>query len=1744
MHFVEQRPSICIPVVFLSLLLLLLQPVTVNARDQRGAKDAAAIVDVTNLPLVFEPAADGGHVASGFVSRRNGIHSQFSSSAITFSLPSVRHKSLPLTLRLSNANPSTALAGEQELASRSNYLIGSDPAKWRTHVSNFGRLRYASLYPGVDLIFYGTARDLEHDFVLAPWANPRKIAFTLKGARNVRIAGNGDLRVELGGGTLTFKRPVAYQMTAAGRRAVSASFIRSGRRISFKVGTYDRSRELVIDPVLSFGTYLDGTGEEFIHAVTTDSAGNIYVSGQTASKDFPIVNAPQTNCKACQNAYDNPNVFVSKLDPTGHTLIYSTYLGGSFEDEGYAISVDSAGRAVVAGIAHSSDFPHVGSLFSPGQGIEGDFLASLRTDGSAFNFAGVFAGWQLYTANPSVMTDPSGNIYVTGDTDDPAFPITGGTLTTSVPSGNNAFVMKLGSMGAIVYATLIPKTVYNPPSGQDTTQRPVGISVDGSGNILIAGNAGPGLPTTAGVIGPTFVSSTGALSETNGFVLKLNASASSIVFATYVPGTGTVRALAADGNGNSYLTGALGVANLPVTANAYQRTVSLSSTCYCDFGYVLELDAAGQLVLNATYLTGTPISDNFSSGFNSIALDKNSNVFVAGLTHSADFPLLNPLQSDIGPDALSGQGVIAELTPDLSGLLFGSFLGGTDIGSLAAVTIDKDNNPIVAGSTFSADFPSTPNSYQPVAPTAYAYRAFVAKVDVSAAAPSACFSSNNISFPTTLVNTSSSQDVTLTNCGNASLTVTSVSSSAAAITATQSCGTIAPGGTCPIHVVFSPTYANSPNGGTAFSTLTVVDNASIPSQHIRVQSAVGIPQVFYPPSMSLPDLVLGTQAEEQLALFNNGTGNWIVSQVTATGDFTADNKCTAPVAPNAYCTIGVLFAPSQAGQRSGVLTVYDNTQASPNTITLSGNGLTTYPPPAIRHIPAIATGEQQPSMTVLGSDFFPMSQVYWNGTARPTHYQDEGTLYVELTAQDIAQIGEASVTVSNPTPGGGTSGAVTATIYSFSSNISFLHTVFEPHSALLYGTVSATSKSYPGLLIAYDPATMAVVNSWNIGNKPNQLAVSDDGQFLYVGLDGDAKVAQLSLPSGTINFSVGLGNAPLFGTPMIADALAVLPGSPHSWAVTLCGSNFSPCGQGVAVFDDAIERPTVVSVNQVQPDSVLFVGSDTSTLYGTTLLESPSTFYTFAVSSSGITQQKALQSFTGNSPGGGQLDTDGKLIYVSNGQIIDPTTLNVTFNNFGNSGYLPAMKVDAPASRIYFAGQATGGFNNTGLTAYDLSSKDPIGSVTLGSGPAYQSQIFRWGSNGIGISSQSGLFLFKTSLVTSGPPTPVATLSTSGLTFSAQLVGSVAPAQTVTVTNRGNGDLVISGISASGDFSETNNCSTLAVGAGCTISVGFTPNAAGTRTGTLTINDNATGSPQQVSLTGTGTTPGTVTLSTPKLTFNSQLVGSSSGAQGIDVTNSGDQAVTISGITVSGDFSQTNNCSTLVAGAKCTVMVVFTPTTTGPDSGSIAIADNASGSPQTAQLAGTGADFGVSGSNGSSQPSATVQAGATATYNLTLNPTGAFAGIVSFSCAGAPTNASCTVSPSQVDASSGTPQAVTVSVNTNSPASHSGLVVPALIETRVAIAFAAVMPGLLFVLGNCRASRSAMLRSASRAGLLSMLLLFALLHLACGGGGNGASTQSPPPPTNNFTPAGTYTLTVNAVQGTVMRSIQLKLVVQ
>ncbi len=293
-----------------------------------------------------------------------------------------------LRLRYRGANPSPRVSGLEPQAGRSNYLIGKDPSRRRTNVPQFAKVRCEEVYPGIDLVYYGRPRQLEFDFVVSPKADPRRIDLEFRGADRLEIDRHGDLVVHVGQSVVRQHKPVAYQERGGERQPVKADYVvRGRRRASFRVGSYDRSRPLVLDPVLAYAAELGGSSDEEAYSIALDISGSAYITGHTSSVDFPTANPTQ-------NVYGGgpDDVFVAKLNPAGTAVVYSTYLGGSGSDWGYGVAVDGLGNAYVTGETSSSDFPTASPLQSTLSGTSDAFVAKLNPAGTALVYSTYLGG--------------------------------------------------------------------------------------------------------------------------------------------------------------------------------------------------------------------------------------------------------------------------------------------------------------------------------------------------------------------------------------------------------------------------------------------------------------------------------------------------------------------------------------------------------------------------------------------------------------------------------------------------------------------------------------------------------------------------------------------------------------------------------------------------------------------------------------------------------------------------------------------------------------------------------------------------------------------------------------------------------------------------------------------------------------------------------------------------------------------------------------------------------------------------------------------------------------------------------------------------------------------------------------------------------------------------------------------------------------------------------------------------------
>ncbi|HXU30263.1 MAG TPA: SBBP repeat-containing protein, partial [Thermoanaerobaculia bacterium] len=507
-----------------------------------GAAQATLSEILAKLPLRFEENV-GQVKAPGvrYFARGEGYRLFLDAEGAIFTLQGGTSAVETVRVRLAGADAHPMLAGIDPLPTRINYFRGKDPLAWHAGVPSFAGVRYREVYPGTDLMFSGNDRRVEQSYFLAAGARPERIRMIYEGATSAEIASTGELILRTPGGGLTANRPVAFQTVGGDRRTIDCEYRLVAREagateVGFSLGAYDHDLPLVIDPMFTnHQTPLNGSGQDIGHAIGVDADGNIYVAGSTASTDFIGTILPGGVQSANAGSFDG---FVAKVDPSGTTLLYSTYLGGSDVDEIEGIAVDASGNAYLTGYTFSSDFPGVtgSSIQSANAGGRDAWVAKLSPTGSAFGYSTYLGGTGADFGN-GIAIDGSGNAYVTGSTSSTDFPgVSGGSVQPSNAGGDaDAFVTKIDATGgAIAYSTYL---------GGAADDQAYQIALDGSGNLLIAGGTcSSDFPTTGGSVQPTPAGIDCDSFLYDAFVSKLNPLATTLVYSTFLGGEGAVDA--------------------------------------------------------------------------------------------------------------------------------------------------------------------------------------------------------------------------------------------------------------------------------------------------------------------------------------------------------------------------------------------------------------------------------------------------------------------------------------------------------------------------------------------------------------------------------------------------------------------------------------------------------------------------------------------------------------------------------------------------------------------------------------------------------------------------------------------------------------------------------------------------------------------------------------------------------------------------------------------------------------------------------------------------------------------------------------------------------------------------------------------------------------------------------------------------------------------------------------------------
>jgi hypothetical protein len=647
---------------------------------------ASVRADYGKLPLAFEPNMGQTDGQVRFVARGGGMTVFFTDTEAALVLSRGRQggsageaQQAVVRMKLAGADRPRQVIGVDKQPGISNYFIGSDPAKWRTDVPHYGRIQYAGVYPGIDVVWYGTERQLEYDFVVGPGADPKQIQVAWEGVESLRVEPGGELVLRTALGEVRQQQPRVYQQIGGKRVEVGARYAMvAGNRVSFELARYDRKRELRIDPVvLNYSTYLGGSGTDGGSGIAVDGAGSAYITGFTASTNYPTQSADQATLQGADN------VFVTKLSPAGNSLVYSTYLGGSGYDESNGIAVDAAGSAYVTGYTSSTNFPVQSPYQATTKGNGDAFVTKLTPAGNGLVYSTYLGGTGI-DETWGIAVDAAGSAYVTGYTTSSDFP-THSPFQATYQGTQDAFVTKLTPAGsALVYSTYLGGSAYNWGKA---------IAVDGAGSAYITG-----LTTSADFPTQSPYQATRKGSE-SAFVTKLTPAGNAPVYSTYVGGSGGDfgSGIAVDGAGSAYVIGTTNSSDFP-TQSPYQATLKGQ-----DNAFVTKLTPAGGALVYSTYLGGSGQDQG-----QKIAVDGAGSAYVTGTTGSTDFPTQSPYQAgnNGGTDAF-----VAQLTPAGSALVFSTYLGGSGLDQGLGIAVAALGSAVVTGSTASGDFP-TQSAYQ------------------------------------------------------------------------------------------------------------------------------------------------------------------------------------------------------------------------------------------------------------------------------------------------------------------------------------------------------------------------------------------------------------------------------------------------------------------------------------------------------------------------------------------------------------------------------------------------------------------------------------------------------------------------------------------------------------------------------------------------------------------------------------------------------------------------------------------------------------------------------------------------------------------------------------------------------------------------------------------------------------------------------------------------------------------------
>jgi hypothetical protein len=1047
-----------VPSVMLSVLALcctVLSAQTVASSPLRGDMKQALL----RQPLHFEVTRDG-MMSTHEMGRKLRIEN---GGAVIFGEGSKDS----ISLLLDGANPQAQPTGQDKLAGRSNYILGSDPTKWRTGVNQFGKVQVPAVYPGIDLIYYGNGDQLEHDYLLSADADPELIRMKFRGAsaRLDRKTGGLILRpAENSEELMRLEQPLAYQLSENGtRQSVLASYrLRADGEVQFTLGNYDRARPLIIDPVITYSTYFGGSGQDEINDIKTDAAGNIYLLVETNSTDLPaakqIAGACASGCgpgnkSTTTNSQYDLDFYVAKLDPTGTTLLFSTYIGGSDDETAGSFALDGDGSIYIAAETISTDFPLV-HQYSSANAVDATgaitlstTLTKLSADGSKILYSTLIGGGLTLSGGGccstgrssqkpgSVAVGANGIAYLIGYANTPNegygygnfVDQKGGTFT----AGNGTYLAKFDTTksGGDSLLFAMPYGTTGAQMGISFTS----IALDSKGNVWATGQGGRNpYPATSDAFQP--VCDTGDPNNCSNIAVMEFAPNGPITYFTYFGGTIAVNGglsadtpnnIVLDASDNIYVSGSTGSVDFPVKNAAYSTLPGSGS------GFLIKLAAGGKSLLYSTFdYTINPV----------VAVTPTGIAGVSG-TQTTAAPVVNGTTNNVGIGNDAYYEVFDTTKAGAASLLTASYLGAPGGYTFSfATTFDAAGDLLFGGYTYSSNLPLV-KPYQSACSATCAFNGvshpdgFVTRVQLDAGTGSVTLVPTTQTFASTAVGTASAVlTSTLTNTTSSAFDFTPSFTDANDFKETDTCNnTVAAGSSCVFSFTFSPQSA-----GSLASTLTLT-GTSKPSTTLSVSlngTGTGMPALTITPGVySFRSAADGSAPQTETLVLRN-TGNVANSaltfnfketdQGTQTPSLTYTNNCTS-LAAGATCNIMVTFTPHSNVAATGTLTVSGDAGVTPVGATITGTG----------------TAAPAATLTTTSYDFGSVT----DGTTTP------GTTFT------LANTGGTSLTVSSMTftgtgasafaivPGSSTCGNAFAANASCIFSITFSPTATTPYTA-------------------------------------------------------------------------------------------------------------------------------------------------------------------------------------------------------------------------------------------------------------------------------------------------------------------------------------------------------------------------------------------------------------------------------------------------------------------------------------------------------------------------------------------------------------------------------------------------------------------------------------------------------------------------------------------------------------------------